>query len=150
MEAVLATFLAPFLPYLMKKVEAGADKAIDTLGAAAWERAQVLWRRLRPKVEEKEGAREAAAAVAESPDDEAARGALQFQLRGLLAGDPDLATEIERMLREAQEAGVMADNGAVIIHGDVRADRGGVAAGRDVVAGEGGIRTGGWRESDEE
>lgn len=146
-EAVLVTFLAPLLPYLVKKVEVGADKAIELVGAAAWEHAQGLWRKLRPKVEEEAPAGEAVAALAEDPDDPAARGALQFQLRGLLASDPSLAAELERMIRDAQQAGVIADNGAVIIHGDVRADRGGVAAGRDVVAGEGGIRTG-WHDGD--
>jgi hypothetical protein len=149
MEEVLTTFLVPFLPRLLKKGEALADKAIDQLGAAAWERAQALWRRLRPKVEAKEAAREAVEGVAESPDDQAARGAFQFQLRSLLQADPDLAAELERMVQEAQQAGVMADNGAVIIHGDVRADRGAIAAGRDVHGGQGGIHTG-WREADKE
>jgi hypothetical protein len=147
MEAVLTTFLAPFLPYLVRKGEAVADKAIETLGGAAWERAQALWGKLRPRIEEKEAAREVADAVAANPDDEAARGALQFQLRTLLKDDPILMGELDRMLQEAQQAGVMADNGAVIIHGDVKADRGSVAAGRDVQGGVGGIRTG-WREGD--
>jgi hypothetical protein len=145
MEVVLTAFLAPFLPYLVQKVEKGAEKAIDSFGAAAWERAQALWGKLRPKVEAKEGAREAAEGVAKSPTDDAARGALQFQLRALLQADPDLAAELERMIREAQQAGVMSDNGAVVIQGDVRADRGSVAAGRDVHGGKGGIHTG-WRE----
>lgn len=147
MEVVLTTFLAPFLPYLVRKGEAVADKAIDALGGAAWERARALWGKLRPRIEEKEAAREVADAVAANPDDEAARGALQFQLRTLLEGDPALADELERMVREAQQAGVMADNGAVVIQGDVHADRGSVAAGRDVRGGAGGIRTG-WREDD--
>jgi hypothetical protein len=145
MEAVLATFLAPFLPYLVRTGEAVADRAIETLGGAAWKRARALWAKLGPRIEETEAAREVADAVAANPDDEAARGALQFQLRSLLQGDPALATELDRMVQEARQAGVMADNGAVIIHGDVRADRGSVAAGRDVAGGAGGIRTG-WRE----
>jgi hypothetical protein len=145
MEVVLTTFLAPFLPYLMRQGEAVADKAIETLGGAAWERAQALWGKLRPKIEEKEAAREVADAVAANPEDEAAKGALQFQLRSLLKGDPTLTGELERLLEEARQAGVMADNGAVIIHGDVKADRGSVAAGRDVQGGVGGIRTG-WHD----
>lgn len=145
MEAVIATFLAPFLPYLVRKGEAVADRAIDEFGAAAWERAQTLWGKLRPSVEGKEGAREAAEAAAESPDDETARAALEFQLRTLLASDPDLAAELRASVRDAQRAGVMADNGAVVVEGDVTADRGAIAAGRDISGGQGGIRTG-WRE----
>ena len=142
MEAILATFLAPFLPFLLKQGEEAADAAIDKLGAKAWERARALWGRLRPKVDEKESAREAAEDVAAAPDDELALGALQLQLRKLLAGDPDLATALKVMLDDARRDGVMADNGAVVISGGVNADRGGVAAGRDINAGPGGIRTG--------
>lgn len=147
MEAVLVTFLAPFLPYLVRKGEAVADKAIDTLGGAAWERARALWGKLRPGIEEKEAAREVVDAVAADPADEAARGALAFQLRVLLQANPTLAGELDRMVQDARRAGVMADNGAVIIQGDVKADRGSVAAGRDVRGGAGGIHTG-WREGD--
>jgi hypothetical protein len=144
-EAILTTFLAPFLPYLLRQGEHAADAAIDHLGAAAWRQAQALWRRLRPKVEDKEAAQEAAADVAAAPDDELARGALQLQLRKLLADDPELAKALAELLDEGRRAGVMADNGAVVIGGSVIADRGGVAAGRDIDAGQGGINTGGGR-----
>jgi hypothetical protein len=141
-EIILTTFLARFLPYLLKHGEEAADAAIDTLGAKAWERARAIWGRLRPKVDEKEAAREAAEDVAAAPDDELARGAFQLQLRKLLAGDPELTAALGEMLEEARRSGVMADNGAVVISGGVNADRGGVAAGRDINAGAGGIHTG--------
>jgi hypothetical protein len=141
MEQILTTFLAPFLPFLLKKGEEAADAAIDKLGAKAWDRARALWGRLRPKVDEKEAAREAVEDVAAAPDDELALGALQLQLRKLLAGDAELAAAVGEMLDDARRSGVMADNGAIVISGGVHADRGGVAAGRDVNAGE--IRTGG-------
>ena len=104
----------------------------------AWKRAQKLWARLRPKVEEKEAAREAADDVAAAPDDELARAALQLQLRKLVGDDPDLGRELAEMLEENRRAGIMADNGAVV----VVADRGGVAAGGDINVGHGGIHTG--------
>ena len=140
MEAVLVTFLAPLLPYLLKKGEDVADRAIDVVGAAAWDRAKVIWSRLHPKVDTDEGARQAAEAVASDPQDEAAKGALQFQLRTLLNGDPALADELGRLLESAKSDGIIADNGAVVIHGNVSADRGGVVAARDI---HGGVHTGG-------
>jgi hypothetical protein len=140
-EAILTTFLAPFLPFLLKQGEQAADAAIDRLGAAAWKRAQALWGALRPKVDDKEAAREAAEDVAAAPEDELARSALQLQLRKLIADDPDLARELAEMLEENRRAGIMADNGAVV----VVADRGGVAAGGDINVGHGGIHTGGGR-----
>src|SRR5215218_309206 len=143
MEAILTTFLAPFLPFLLARGEHAAEAAIERFGAAAWERAQGLWKQLRPKVRDKEAAREAAEDVAVAPDDELACSALQLQLRKLLADDPDLARELGALLEEGRRAGVMADNGAVVIGGSVVADRGGVAAGRDINAGSGGIHTGG-------
>ena len=138
MEAILTTFLAPFLPFLIRQGEQAAEAAIDRFGAAAWNRAQKLWARLRPKVEEKEAAREAADDVAAAPDDELARAALQLQLRKLVGDDPDLGRELAEMLEENRRAGIMADNGAVV----VVADRGGVAAGGDINVGRGGIHTG--------
>ena len=138
MEAILTTFLAPFLPYLLKKGEQAADAAIERFGQAAWKRAQALWAKLRPKVEDKEAAREATEDVAAAPDDELARSALQLQLRKLVADDPDLAAELAELLEDGRRAGIMADNGAVV----VVADRGGVAAGGDINVGEGGIHTG--------
>jgi hypothetical protein len=136
MEAMLISFLAPVLPYLLKKAEGGAERAIDAVGAEAWERAQALWGKLRPGVEGKEGAREAVEALAENPDDEVARGALEFQLRTLLKADSELGVELGRMLAEAQQAG------AVVIQGGIRADRGAVIGGRDIRVEQGGLHTG--------
>jgi hypothetical protein len=72
-------------------------------------------------------------------DDELARGALQLQLRKLLAEDAALADDVSRLLEQGKQAGVMADNGAVMI---VHADHGGVAAGGNITVNEGGINTG--------
>ena len=47
-----------------------------------------------------------------------------FQLRKLLQAAPALADEVGSMLKEAQQAGVVADNGAAVIQGGIRADRG--------------------------
>lgn len=139
MEAILTTFLAPFLPYLLKQGEEAAQAAIGRFGAAAWKRAQKLWERLRPRLQDKEAARESAEDVAAAPDDELARASLQLQLRKLIGDDPDLARELAEMLEENRRDGIMADNGAVV----VVADRGGVAAGGDINVGQGGIHTGG-------
>jgi len=141
MDALLTTFLAPLLGYLLQKGEAAGEQAVDAFGAAAWDRAKGIWAKLRPKVAGTEAAQEAAQAVADRPDDGPSRGAFQFQLRKILEADSVFAGELREMMREAQQAGVVADNGAVVIAGDVKADRSGVAAGRDVHGGQGGIHT---------
>ncbi len=43
----LVSFLAPFLPYLLKVGEQAAEEAGKRLGADAWERAKALWGRLK-------------------------------------------------------------------------------------------------------
>lgn len=141
MEIVLATLLAPLLPYLLDKTRDSAGRATEAVGSAAWDRAKRIWGRLWPKVQDKEGAREAVETLAQNPDDEAARGALQFQLRKILAADPALAQDLDRMVREGQQVGVIADNGAVVVVGGVKADRGGVAVGGSISGLQGGIQT---------
>jgi hypothetical protein len=134
MEALLVSLLAPCLPYLLRVGGQVADRATETVGAKVWEYGQAVWSRLRPRLEERPAASEAAADVAENPDDELARGALQLQLRKILAGDEALRARLEALLDDARGDGV-------VIYGDVRADHGGIAAGRDVRAG-GDINTG--------
>src|SRR4051794_12547714 len=109
MEALLMTFLAPFLPFLLGKGEDVADAAIDRLGAAGWERAKALWAKLRPKVEGKEAAREAAHDIAAEPNDELARAAFQLQLRKLLHDDPELARGLADIVNDGRRAGIIAD-----------------------------------------
>ena len=139
MEVLLTTFLAPLLGGLLHRGGEAAAQAAAKIGSTVWETAESLWEKLWPRVQEDATAREAAEAVAADPEDESAKGALQFRLRSILGADPVLAQELERLLNDAKAAGAMADNGAVIIHGSVKGDRGGVAVGRDV---HGGINTG--------
>ena len=149
METILVTFLAPFLPYLLKAGESAATAAAQALGEGAWKRASSVWKKLWPRVEPKEAAREAVTDLAGRPDDQRARGALELQLEKILGADKDLGEELRKILEDGQRAGVIARDGGVVIGGDVRADRGGIAAGHDIrVDGSGGIRTG-WTPPDQ-
>jgi len=119
--AALTAFLAPFVPYLVKGGEAVAVEAGKAFGTEAWGHAQALWERLRPSVEQKEVARQAAGDLAERPDDDRARGAFELQLEKLLAADGALRADLERLWGEAAAANVVVASG----------DRS-VAAGRDI------------------
>jgi hypothetical protein len=118
----LAVFLIPLLPYLLKAGEKAAEEAGKKFGGDAWDRAKVLWAKLRPKVEAKPAAQEAVQDAAAAPNDDDIQAALRLQLRKLLTEDAGLAGEIERLWREAQHAGV-----TVIAFGERS-----VAIGRDV------------------
>ena len=121
----LVSFMAPFLPYLLKGGKLAAKKAFETLGEQfseeSWEQAERLWNKLRPRVETKPAAREAAQDVAANPNDTDAQAALRLQLKKLLAEDSALAVEIARLLRQTGATGTVVTamgNRSVAIGGD--------------------------------
>lgn len=118
--AALTAFLAPFVPFLVKGAETLAAEVGQTLGKDALEHAKTLWRRLRPRVEEDPAASAAAAKVAERPQDERARGALELALEDLLRADPELARDVAELWRQVPP-GVVAAVGerAVAVGGSV-------------------------------
>ena len=107
--AQLVQFLAPFLPYLLKGLKLAGQEAAKALGEKAGEQsldqAKALWDKLRPKVEAKPAALEAAQDAATHPDDEDTLAALRLQLKKLLAEDESLAQEMTRLLEQARAAG---------------------------------------------
>ena len=98
----IVSFLTPFLPYLLKVGEKAAEEAGKKLGADAWERAKALWAKLRPKVEGKPAAQEAAADVAANPQDEDAQAALRHQLKKLLAEDESLLADVTPIMSKVK------------------------------------------------
>ncbi len=128
----LVSFLAPFLPYLLKVGEQAAEEAGKRLGADAWERAKALWGKLRPKVESKPALQEAIQDAAAAPQDEDALAALRQQLKKLLAEDQTLAAEIARLWSEAGAAGV-----TVTARGSRSVAVGGNVTGSVIVTGDG-------------
>lgn len=127
----ITTFLAPFLPYLVKAGEKAAEETGKKLGAEAWEHAKTLWAKLRPKVEAKPAAQEAANDLAANPQDEDAQAALRLQLKKLLAEDTTLAGEVARVWEEAKAAGV-----TVIASGNSSVAIGGNVSGSAVITGD--------------
>lgn len=121
--ATISGFLAPVLPYLIKGGEEAAKEVGKKFGAAAWEKAKDLWARLRPRLETKPAAQDALQELAQAPEDQAAQGALNLQVRKILAADSGLAQELVRWVKEAQQAGVRI----TVASGDRS-----MAAGRDI------------------
>ena len=119
--AALTVFLAPFVPYLVKGAETLAAEAGRKFGEDAFEHAKTLWGKLRPRVEDDPAARVAAEKVAERPDDERARGALELALEDLLRGDSELAREVEELWRRVppQTVTVVAGTRGVAVGGDM-------------------------------
>jgi len=124
----LVTFLAPFLPYLLRAGEKAVEEMGEKFGAEAWERAKTLWGRLRGKPDIESAAQD----VAAMPDDLDAQVALRLRLRKLLAGDEPLAKELIQLWEEMKVTGIAATahrersvavgrdvTGSIIISGDV-------------------------------
>jgi len=94
----LASFLAPLLPYLTGT----KDKAGREFSADVWERATAMWSRLRPKIEARESAMEAAHDASQSPEDADALAAFRLQLKKLLAEDAALAKDLAGLIEPLQ------------------------------------------------
>jgi hypothetical protein len=128
MEAQLVQLLAPFLPQLM----AGAGEQVKEIGGEivelTWAHVKKIWDRLRPAVESKPAAQEAAVDVSKAPDDPKARTVLEVQLEKLLAEDKGLAAALATLLDDARRDGV---GGNVTVEGNVvaTAKDGGISIG---------------------
>jgi len=131
----LTTFLAPAMPFLIEGGEDLVRKAGKKLGEDGLELAKRLWEKLRPKTDADPVAKAATGEVAKAPERSEAQGMLRLQLERLLEADPDLASELARMMEAAgSKAGPSA-----IVYGS-----GAIAQGRGAVAaGKGGIAVGG-------
>jgi len=100
--ALLLSFLAPCLPYLLKLGDKTAGKAAEKVGEKSVEIVGKIWTKLHPKVEAKEAAKEAAEDVAKDPENPAFQTVLQVQLEKILTQNPDLAAEIAQLLEAAK------------------------------------------------
>ncbi len=109
--ASLTTALVPLLPYLLKAGEKAAEETGKSVALQTMDWGKSLWAKLKPKVDEKPAALEAAEDVAKAPNDQDAQGALRNQLRKLLEADPSLAEEVNRMLEEGEAKGVVSVSG---------------------------------------
>ena len=121
--AALTAFLAPFLPSLIKAGEKAVEKAADAVSDDAFKYAKALWDKLKPGVEAKPAAKEAAEEVAAHPDDDDALASLRLQLRKLLEQDQGLVDDLARIWQEAQAANVVqvtaSGERSVAVGGDV-------------------------------
>ncbi|HXV33704.1 MAG TPA: hypothetical protein VD769_06820 [Gaiellaceae bacterium] len=121
--AALTAFLAPFLPTLVKAGEKAVEKAADAVSDEAFAYAKALWEKLRPGVDAKPAAKEAAEDVAANPDDHDSLVVLKRQLEKLLEDDRQLAGELAAIWEQAAAANVVqvtaSGERSVAVGGDV-------------------------------
>ncbi len=104
--AVLVSYLAPALPVLLGLGQKAIDKGAEKLGEKGAEGlVGQIWQRLKPKVEAKPAALEAAEDVAKAPEDSGAIASLEHQLKKILEAPEniDLKAEIVKLLAESDE-----------------------------------------------
>jgi len=127
----VTTALVPLLPYLLKAGEKAAEETGKAVAGQSWEWAKSLWTKLKPKVEAKETALEAAQDASQAPEDPDAQAAFRQQLKKLLNEDQSLAEEVSRWLEQGKAAGV-----TVTAAGDRSVAIGGDAKGNTIVTGD--------------
>jgi len=117
----LTTALVPLLPYLLKAGEKAAEETGKIAAGQSWELTKSLWSKLKPKVEAKPTALEAAREAAQTPSDEDVQAALRVQLKKLLTEDQSLAAEVSRWLEQSKVARIVnaSGNRSVATGGDV-------------------------------
>ncbi|MBD2500474.1 hypothetical protein [Anabaena azotica] len=101
--APIVSLLAPHLPFLLNVGGKVAEGAYQQAGADAWDTVKAIWGKLKPKVEAKEAAKEAAIDLAGNPDDKALQTVLQVQLQKILSADTVLAEELAQILQTLAE-----------------------------------------------
>lgn len=105
MMTTLAAFLAPCLPFLWEKVGAPVlDSATDNVGDAVWEKAQAIWAKLFPKIEQDDATKVVAAELAKNPQSDVWKAAFQEKLQALLEQDQQLKRAIADILDEKTDA----------------------------------------------
>lgn len=98
--ALLAEFLAPFLPFLTKMAETSAETIAGKFGEGAWNKAKAVWAKLHPAVEAKPSMKEAVTDLATKPDDEDLQAVFRVQLKKLLEQDQQLAKAITQIFQD--------------------------------------------------
>jgi hypothetical protein len=123
--------LTPFLPYLLPAAtgvgKAALKKAGERIGDATWNKAEALWNKVWPKIQERPAALESAQDLAAAPNDNDAQAAFFLQLRKMLAEDDDLTKAVARLFVDSSghvtasgERSVAANSvtNSVIVTGD--------------------------------
>jgi hypothetical protein len=128
-ETAIVQLLTPFLPTLLGKAHEIGQEIADRTADAAWDYAKRIWERLRPRLEERPGASEAAQDVADAPQDADAGIVLQIHVKKILAEDPGLATELRSLVDQAKAAGVVAAGTGSVAAQTIHAETKGIAAG---------------------
>ena len=119
----LTTALVPLLPYLLKAGEGAAGETGKKALDQSLEWGKSLWSKLKPGVEAKPAALEAAQDVADAPEDEDLQATLRVQLKKLLIEDQSLAEDVSRWLEQGKAAGITvtaSGERSVAIGGDVK------------------------------
>lgn len=127
----LTTALIPLLPYLLKAGEKAAEETGKAVADKTLEWGQSIWSKLKPKVDAKPAALEAAQDVVKMSDSAGAKEALRWQLEKLLTEDQSLAEELSRLLEKGKAAGI-----TVIASGDRSVAIGGDAKNNTIITGD--------------
>lgn len=132
--AAAVSLLAPFLQRLGGRV---AEDASDALADAALPVVKRLYQTVKARLLPGSYAGNQLEGVEKRPDSEGRQQALRTALAEELAADPELAAQVERLVSEAQAAGVqvIASDAGVVAGRDVH-QRGQYVAGRDLHIGD--------------
>lgn len=120
-------YLAPALPALIFVGTEAAKATVKKTTDAVLDAGRKLWDKLRPHAEARPALIEAAQDVARTPDDPAARGAFEMQVRKLLEAQPQLVPELEGIVTQIAVQQIHQEQ-----HGSGNIQAGGSITARDI------------------
>ena len=104
MLTTLTAIILPCLPFLVEHSGAAAvELVVEKIGESAWEKAQAIWEKLSPKIEQDAATQIVADELIRNPDSEVWRAAFTEKLQALLESDNALKQAIIEILKDVEE-----------------------------------------------
>lgn len=142
---VVTSFLAPAVPYLLKAGDQAWGEASKKLGADVWDWSKAIWTKLIDRLKAKPGGEESAAELVKTatdlsnnPSDEDAQAAFRFQLKKILTDDPELRSEVAKVLDDAKSSSAQTNiriGGVDISGGSTLTNLGNIVGGNQTLGG---------------
>lgn len=107
----IAYSIEPVIPYLIVGTQKAAEEAGKKVGTDAWEKVKNMWGMICSK--EKTELKEAAGNMVLSPADTEAKKTLIQEIRKLLEENPELAKEIESVMKDRVVQKIIAEDSSI-------------------------------------
>ena len=146
---IVTSLLTPAVPYMLKGWDQAWGEASKKMGADAWVLSKAIWIKLIDSLISKSDGEQSKAYLlktvtdlSNNPSDEDAQAAFRFQLKKILKGDPELCSEVAKVIDDAKVSFTQTNwqSGGVNISGSTLKNVGNIVGGNQAFNGTGFLR----------